>query len=51
VTKLAQVVGDRPYDLSIEGLDSRADVDDQVERLGAAMAYVRGLLAAAHTPD
>ena len=45
VTKLAQVVGDRPYDLLIEGLDSRADVDDQVERLGPALAYLRGVLA------
>jgi sugar phosphate isomerase/epimerase len=45
LTKLAQVVGDRPYDLSIEGLDSRAEVDDQVERLGPAIAYVRELLA------
>jgi sugar phosphate isomerase/epimerase len=45
VAKLAQVVGDRPYDLLIEGLDSRAEVDDQVARLGAAMAYLRGLLA------
>lgn len=45
VAKLAQVVGDRPYDLSIEGLDSRAEVDDQVERLGPAIAYVRELLA------
>jgi sugar phosphate isomerase/epimerase len=44
VTKLAHVVGDRPYDLLIEGLDSRADVDDQVDRLHAAMAYVRELL-------
>src|SRR5262245_1486140 len=43
VTRLAQVVGDRPYDLSIEGLDSRWDVDDQVRRLGPAMAYLRGL--------
>jgi sugar phosphate isomerase/epimerase len=44
VTKLVQVVGDRPYDLLIEGLDSRADVDDQVERLRPAMAYLRELL-------
>jgi sugar phosphate isomerase/epimerase len=44
VTKLAQVVGDRPYDLSIEGLDSRAEVDDQVERLAPALAYLRALL-------
>jgi sugar phosphate isomerase/epimerase len=42
--KLAATVGDRPYDLLIEGLDSRADVDDQVERLKPAMAHVRGLL-------
>jgi sugar phosphate isomerase/epimerase len=45
LSKLAQIVGDRPYDLSIEGLDSRADVDDQLERLGPAIAYLRGLLA------
>ncbi len=45
VTKLAQVVGDRAYDLSIEGLDSRADVDDQVPRLRAALAHLRGILA------
>lgn len=46
VTKLEQVVGDRPYDLLIEGLDSRADVDDQVARLAPAMGYVRDLLFA-----
>ena len=46
VTKLAQVVGDRPYDLSIEGLDSRADVDDQVRRLGPALAHLRVQLEA-----
>jgi sugar phosphate isomerase/epimerase len=44
VAKLAQVVGDRPYDLVIEGLDSRADVDDQVERLGRALSHLRRLL-------
>lgn len=44
VAKLLQVVGDRPYDLLIEGLDSRADVDDQVARLGPALAYLRTLL-------
>jgi sugar phosphate isomerase/epimerase len=43
VRKLAQVVGERPYDLSIEGLDSRADVDDQLERLRAALAYLRAV--------
>ena len=45
VTKLGHAVGDRPYDLSIEGLDSRADVDDQVQRLGPALAHLRELLA------
>jgi sugar phosphate isomerase/epimerase len=45
VAKLAAAVGDRPYDLAIEGLDSRADVDDQVARLRPAMAHVRALLA------
>jgi sugar phosphate isomerase/epimerase len=44
VSKLGQVVGDRAYDLSIEGLDSRAEVDDQVERLAPAVAYVHALL-------
>jgi sugar phosphate isomerase/epimerase len=47
VTKLMHVVGNRPYDLSIEGLDSRADVDDQVDRLRPAMAHLRRLLGAA----
>lgn len=45
VAKLVQVVDGRPYDLLIEGLDSRADVDDQVDRLRAALRHVRGLLA------
>jgi sugar phosphate isomerase/epimerase len=46
VAKLVEIVGDRPYDLLIEGLDSRADVDDQVQRLRPAMAHLRDLLAA-----
>lgn len=45
VAKLAAVVGDRPYDLLIEGLDSRADVDDQAERLLPALGHLRALLA------
>jgi sugar phosphate isomerase/epimerase len=49
LTKLVHVVGDRPYDLSIEGLDSRVEVDDQLERLGPALAHVRGLLGAVGT--
>ncbi len=44
VTKLKQVVGDRAYDLVIEGLDSRAERDDQVERLRPALAFLRRLL-------
>ncbi len=44
VTRLAHVLGDRPYDLSIEGLDSRADVDDQVQRLVPAISYLRRVL-------
>jgi sugar phosphate isomerase/epimerase len=43
VTKLKQVVGDRPYDLVVEGLDSREGVDDQVERLRPALASLRRL--------
>jgi sugar phosphate isomerase/epimerase len=45
VLKLKHVVGDRPYDLLIEGLDSRADVDDQVGRLRPALAILRDVLA------
>jgi sugar phosphate isomerase/epimerase len=45
VAKLVEVVGDRPYDLLIEGLDSRADVDDQIERLIPALGHLRALLA------
>jgi sugar phosphate isomerase/epimerase len=47
VSKLGRVVGERPYDLLIEGLDSRADVDDQVKRLGPALAHLRRLLRGA----
>ena len=46
VAKLEQAVGSRPYDLVIEGLDSRADVDDQLERLRPALAFLRRLLSA-----
>lgn len=42
---LHSTVGDRPYDLLVEGLDSRADVDDQMERLAPAMRTVRSMLA------
>ena len=46
VARLEQAVGSRPYDLVIEGLDSRADVDDQLERLRPALAFLRRLLSA-----
>ena len=41
IRALIDTVGDRPYDLLVEGLDSRADVDDQHERLAAAMDHLR----------
>lgn len=41
---LGTTVGDRPYDLLVEGLDSRADVDDQHERLARAMPLLRAML-------
>ena len=44
VRALVAAVGERPYDLLIEGLDSRADVDDQHERLTEALPYLRGLV-------
>jgi sugar phosphate isomerase/epimerase len=47
LSALVATVGDRPYDLLIEGLDSRADVDDQHERLARALPLVRRLLAGA----
>jgi sugar phosphate isomerase/epimerase len=44
IAALEATVGDRPYDLLVEGLDSQADVDDQIQRLTPAMLYVRSLL-------
>jgi len=41
---LAATVGDRPYDLLVEGLDSRADVDDQHQRLARSMPLLRSML-------
>ena len=49
LTRLSRAVGDRPYDLLIEGLDSRAEVDDQTERLRPAIAHLHELLTAAIT--
>jgi sugar phosphate isomerase/epimerase len=42
VAKLAEVKGDEKFRLSIEGLDSHAGVDDQVERLRRSLHWVRG---------
>lgn len=44
IQALSATVGERPYDLLIEGLDSKADVLDQGERLQASMPLVRDLL-------
>ena len=47
LSALVAAVGDRPYDLLIEGLDSREDVDDQHDRLSRSLPVVRRLLAEA----
>ena len=47
VDALRQGVGDRDFSLSIEGLDNRAGVHDQVERLRPSLALLRTLLAKA----
>ena len=44
VEALTATVGDRPYDLLIEGLDSNADTLDQHDRLATCMPLVRDLL-------
>lgn len=44
VDALTATVGDRPYDLLIEGLDSTADTLDQHDRLATCMPLVRDLL-------
>jgi sugar phosphate isomerase/epimerase len=44
VETLSAVVGDRPYDLLIEGLDSTADMLDQHDRLATCMPLMRDLL-------
>ncbi|HET6712889.1 MAG TPA: TIM barrel protein [Actinomycetota bacterium] len=44
VEALSVAVGDRPYDLLIEGLDSTADTLDQHDRLARCMPLVRDLL-------
>jgi hypothetical protein len=49
VAVLKSGVRERDFQLTIEGLVSRAGVDDQVERLVPALAYVRRLVDS--TPD
>jgi sugar phosphate isomerase/epimerase len=45
VSSLVEALGGRDFDLSVEGLDNRADVDDQRERLVPALAMLRELAA------
>ena len=40
---LLAALGDRDLHISVEGLDNRADVRDQVERVGRSLALLRGL--------
>lgn len=47
IEALVSAVGDRPYDLLVEGLDSTADALDQHDRLAASMPLVRGILGEA----
>ncbi len=42
-TLLREGVGDRDFNLSVEGLDNHADVDDQRERLAPALELLRSL--------
>jgi sugar phosphate isomerase/epimerase len=44
VRALRAGVGERPFFLTVEGLDNRAGVHDQVDRLRASLALLRGLL-------
>jgi sugar phosphate isomerase/epimerase len=45
VGALRRGVGERDFSLSVEGLDNRAGVHDQVERLGPSLDLLRTLLA------
>ena len=47
VTALRHGVGDREFALSVEGLDNRAGVEDQVERLRPSLELLRTLLGKA----
>jgi sugar phosphate isomerase/epimerase len=43
---LAAALGGRELPLAVEGLDSRADVGDQLERLRSSLEHIRGLAGA-----
>lgn len=45
VGALRPIVAERPFFLTIEGLDNRADVADQSERLAPSLALLRELIA------
>ena len=47
VAALRQGVGDRDFSLSVEGLDNRAGIHDQVKRLQPSLALLRTLLGKA----
>jgi len=47
VAALRRGVGDRDFALSVEGLDNRAGVEDQADRLGPSLELLRTLLAKA----
>lgn len=43
MTSLREGIGERDFHLSVEGLDNRADVDDQRQRLGRSLELLRSL--------
>lgn len=43
-TTVERVLGEREFFLTVEGLDNRADVDDQLARLEPSLELLRGLL-------
>ena len=47
VAAVLGAIGERELHLTIEGLDNGADVDDQRERVGRSLTYVRQLIDAA----
>ena len=45
MASLQEGIGGRDFHLSVEGLDNRADMDDQRERLAPALALLRSLVS------